>query len=285
MSPSQAKSLTRRLLPHPLYRRYRRRKVAALIADYAPRTVTHTYAGHELRVHLADPLAEGWYDHDWEELSTNVFLREQGVLGPGARVFDLGAHQGVIALLLAREVGASGSVVAIEAEPHNARVAERNRTLNDASNLTMLHAAAAARVGTISFAEGLNGQVDEHTATGNVSVAAVTVDELARRYGAPDLVLVDVEGYEAQVLRGASETLAQRACSFLVEIHETLADFGGSPQGIVELFDEFTCFVTSSDNEPPCPLRAELPVGRFFLIALAPARRTCRHPASAQPRS
>ena len=47
----------------------------------------------------------------------------------------------------------------------------------------------------------------------------MTVDELASRYGAPDVVLVDVEGFEWHVLTGASRTIAERRTTFLVEVH------------------------------------------------------------------
>ncbi len=267
--PPSAKTLARRLVPHPLYRRYRRRKVASLIAGYTPREVTHTYGGHTLRVRLTDPLAEGWYDHNWGELEAVAFLRERGVLRPGARIFDLGAHQGIVALMLAREVGETGRVVAIEAEPHNARLAATNRELNHASNLAVLHAAGAASAGTITFAEGLNGQIDEHTSAGNVEVAAVTIDGLARKHGRPDLVLVDVEGYEGQVLDGARETLAGGSTSFLVEVHEALSSYGGRADEIVELFSGFERFVAIEDDDPFLPLEGAPPPGRFFLIALA----------------
>jgi FkbM family methyltransferase len=263
-----AKALARRVVPHTLYRRYRQRKVASLIAAYTPREVTHTYGGHVLRVRLTDPLAEGWYDHDWDELGAISFLRAQRVLRPGATVFDLGAHQGIVALMIAREVGATGRVLAIEAEPHNARLADVNRALNGAENLTVLHAAGASSSGTISFAEGLNGQIDEHTAAGNVEVAAVSIDDLARRHGTPDLVLIDVEGYEGQVLDGARETLAGGATTFLVEIHEELASYGGQADRIVELFADWGRFVAVEDDEPFLPLQSALPAGRFFLIAI-----------------
>jgi FkbM family methyltransferase len=272
VAPS-AKALARRLLPHTLYRRYRRRKVASLIAAYRPREVTHNYGGHTLRVWLTDPLAEGWYDHDWDPLEAVAFLRERGVLRPGARIIDLGAHQGIVALMLAREVGETGQVVAVEAEPHNARVAAANRELNGAENLTVLHAAGAASTGTISFAEGLNGQIDEHTSAGNVEVAAVTIDDLAREHGMPDLVLVDVEGYEGAVLDGARETLAGCSTSFLVELHEELSSYGGQAAQIVDLFSGFERFVAVEDDDPFLPLEGAPPSGRFFLIALAAAGR------------
>ena len=38
---------------------------------------------------------------------------------------------------------------------------------------------------------------------GKISVSSVTVDELTRRYGIPDVLFVDVEGFESNVMRGS----------------------------------------------------------------------------------
>ncbi len=268
---SPAKALARRLLPHSVYRSYRRRKVASQIAAYEPHEVTHSYGGLELRVLLADPLGQGWYDHDWDEPTALTFLREEGVIAPGATVFDLGAHQAVIALMIAARVRPGGRVLAVEAEPHNAEVARRNVELNQAENVLVVHAAGAERSGTLSFGEGLNGSVDERASTGTVEVPAVTVDELAREHGEPALVMIDVEGYEARVLDGASETLGNGRTSFLVEVHEELADFGGSAEEVVARFAGFRRFVAVEDDDPLLPLDGAPPPGRFFLLALAPA--------------
>jgi FkbM family methyltransferase len=283
---SSLKQLARRVLPHSLYRRYRQRKIAHEIAGYAPREVSHEYGGQTLRVRLEDPLAEGWYDHDWQEPAVMGFLRERGVLAADATIFDLGAHQAVVALMLARSVGAAGRVIAVEAEPHNARVAAINRDLNDAANLTVIHAAGAASEGFTSFAEGLNGQVDEQTASGNVTVATVTIDGLARDYGTPDLVFVDVEGYEGHVLDGAAETLANGHTSFLVEVHdpETLAAFGASPAAIAERLAGFERYIAIDDDQPFEALAGPPPAGRFFLAAIASqhAAQALGPPAGAQ---
>jgi FkbM family methyltransferase len=261
------RTLARKLTPHPLYRLYRKRKVARARSGYSPRIVEHSYAGYPLSVRLPDPLAEGWYDRDWDEPYEISFLRERGVLKPGAVVFDLGAHHGVVALMLARTVGDGGRVIAVEAEPGNAEAAVENARLNGAANMIVLQSAASNTTEPLLFAEGLNGQVDASTALGNTKVSAVTVDTLADSHGEPDLVFIDVEGYEERVLEGAARALRNGRTAFLVEVHEALAEFGGDPASILRLLSGFGLF-TSSGEEPYAPLGDALPAGRFFLIAI-----------------
>lgn len=255
-------------LPHPVYRMIRRRRVAGAVRRYPARDVVHTYGGHRLTVHLGDPLAEGWYDRDWPRPTEIELLARLGVLREGALVLDLGAHQGVVALMLAAEVGERGRVVAVEAEPHNAAVARRNAAANGAANLTVVHAAVADRPGTIPFAEGLNGSVDTSTRRGNVEVPAVTIDQLAAEHGMPDLVFLDVEGYEGKALEGAAAALASPTTSFLVEVHAgQLVDVTAA--GIVARFASgYDRYVSLDDGAPFTPLAGALPATRFFLAAV-----------------
>jgi FkbM family methyltransferase len=225
---------------------------------------------------LRDPLGEGWYDHDWGR-QPEIELLRRGRFGPGARVFDLGAHQGLVALILAREVGEDGVVIAVEAEPHNARVAAENRALNAASNLTIVHAAVSDVAGTLYFSEGLNGMVLPGGRAGKVAVDAVTIDGLAERFGPPDVVFVDVEGYEGKALEGALVTLDDGGCDFFVEIHDaaTLAGGGTSVDRVITQFTDrgFGCLVAEATDGPVSSEFRELSSGihkrgeRCYLVA------------------
>ncbi|MEA2306055.1 MAG: hypothetical protein QOH43_3335 [Solirubrobacteraceae bacterium] len=236
------RDVARAVLPAPAHRVLRRHSVRRQIRTFPPRVVEHEYGGHRLRVALRDPLAEGWYDHDWG-LQAEIELLKQGRLGPGALVFDVGAHQGVVALLLAREVGEHGHVVAVEAEPHNAEVALENKALNDAGNLTVIPAAISDRPGRIFFSEGLNGTVQPGGRAGKVAVEATTIDELATRFGEPDVVFVDVEGFEERALAGARRTLARGRTDVFVELHDrdTLSRAGASAERVVGHLVEAGC--------------------------------------------
>lgn len=262
----------RHLLPHPVYRLIRHKRVAAEVTHFAPRQVSHIYSGESLTVELRDPLAAGWYGRDWGALPEIELLRRHG-LAAGARVFDLGAHQCVVALILSRIVGPDGHVIAVEAGSHNVRVARLNKRANSAANLTILHAAAADTSGIIRFAEGLNGSVDESsTGWGNIDVPAVTVDDLSECYGPPDVVFVDVEAFEARVLHGAGRTLNRMKTSFFVEVHADQL-VGGTTESIVETFRGFTRFIACDAGDGESHRFSEyeagrqLPTARFFLVA------------------
>jgi hypothetical protein len=124
----------------------------------SPYTVKHTYGGHEFEVHIADPLARGWYDHDWDRLGEIDMLGANGLRGD-CRVFDLGAHQNVVAMMWAKEVGPSGTVISVEASRHNVEVGQRNVSLNGFTNIITLHAVVAETEGEVPFSQTLNGCV------------------------------------------------------------------------------------------------------------------------------
>ena len=262
------------MLPPSILGRLRAWRIRQIVTAFSPRVVEHTYGDGVLRVHLGDPLGAGWYDHDWAQLPEISALRG-GTLRPGARVFDIGAHQGVVAMMLAREVGASGYVLAVEPNPHNAAVALKNRELNDMRQIEIVEAAVSDRSGTVVFNHGLDGQLDDGTgAGGRMSVASVTLDELAQRYGAPAFVMIDVEGAECRVLK-RSEHVLQSGADFAVEVHVNcgLEKLGGSVEELLSFFpaDRFTVTARAEADASFRPLSADDPLtrNRFFLLATA----------------
>lgn len=249
---------------------------------YPRHSAQHIYGGVLLTVFLADPLAEGWYDRDWPELP-EIALLAQRSLKPGARVFDLGAHQAVVALMLAHLIEPSGIVVAVEANSHNVAIANKNRELNQAGNLRIIHAAVAEASGSLVFNRGLDGQVDSGTGEwGRMVVNALTIDDLTRDYGAPDVIFIDIEGYESKALEGARESLVGRPDCF-VEVHVGcgLEQFGGSVETVLSYFspDDYELLIRAENDAEFVPLCAGSPIleDRFFLLALA---RWCSRPTA-----
>jgi FkbM family methyltransferase len=264
-----AKAALRTAIPEPLYRRYRQIRVHHLVSSFKTRVVEHRYAGFPLKVSLEDPLGEGWYDHGWEEPPEVSALRERG-LTTGARVFDLGAHQGIVALILARIVGDEGLVIAVEADPHNADVAKRNVLLNEAGNTLVVSAAVADTPGDALFAEGLNGRLMPGREWGKIRVPAVTVDQLAAEHGHPDVLLIDIEGAEAKALAGAKKTI-KRGATFLIEVHVGcgLEDLGARPADVIAAFNGYELLCMEPGDPVWRELTAELTTRSFLLASPA----------------
>jgi FkbM family methyltransferase len=238
--------------------------------------VRHNYGGFNLGVHLSDPIAEEWYDRDWIECPEIAFLRKHR-LKPGCKVFDIGAHQCVVALMLARIVGLAGFVLAVEANPHNADVGEKNKEINKTQQLHVLHAAIAAKADKLIISELLNSAVDDGTSgLGRIEVSALSIDDLTRSYGTPDVLFIDVEGFEHEAMKGAKETLKARPDCF-VEVHTQggLEEYGGSVDSVISFFPEsdYRLFMASEDQREFVSFARNSPLAkkRFFLIAIGRA--------------
>lgn len=136
----------------------------------------------------------------------------------GGSFVDVGANIGAITLPVARS---AAHVVAIEAHPGIASLLSRNVTKNRLDNVQVLNAAAGAIQGFADFpALPLDG-------TGNFGMSAfgrqgvlarvpvVTLNDVAPSNTA--MVKIDVEGYEAEVLAGASRVLSEVRPHWIVE--------------------------------------------------------------------
>jgi len=259
----------------PAWELVRSWRTRADLALFQPRDVHHHYGGVPLTVHLADSVGREWYDHDWAPLR-EIELLQQHQLQPGVRVLELGAHQGVIAMMLAHCVGPSGSVVAVEANPRNCALARRNAERNGVANLTVLHSAVAEREGSVTFNVVSNSQRMKHGTSlgGMVSVPAVTLDSLAAQHGRPNVVFIDIEGCEYLALTGATATLAARPDLF-IEVHVGcgLERLGGSLAALTALLPP-TAYRLLMANDVQREYRPFDPgdrmvQDRFFLVAIA----------------
>jgi len=152
---------------------------------------------------------------------------------PGMTVYDGGANVGFLSILLARLVGPGGRVVSFEPLPDNADRIESNARLNGFGHLVVRREALAGADGRSTFflgemsTRGLLQTVfikPDQMERNSIEVSVRSLDSLAAEgVPAPDFVKLDVEGAEADTLRGGSDLLRRARPILMIELHDTNA--------------------------------------------------------------
>jgi FkbM family methyltransferase len=182
--------------------------LSRLVNLLRPGPVDVQYQGASFRLyHQASATERGALfnpDYNLDELD---FLRARTPVG-GVFV-DVGANVGTYALALARHVGASGKVIAIEPHPiTHARLAF-NRAASSTTQVCLVAAAAGASDGEVMIETDGDNLGASHIVSGERSGNALKVPSLRLQRilgdaGADrvDALKIDVEGYEDRVLTG-----------------------------------------------------------------------------------
>ena len=195
--------------------------MSRLINLMRPGPVDARYQGASFRFyHLASATERGALFNPEYNLDELSFLRAHT---PDGGVFvDIGANVGTYALTLAKKVGKTGTVIAVEPHPvAHARLAF-NRAASDLSQVKLLAAAAGAANGELLMETDAANLGASHVASGQSGghtfrVPAFTLQQILMDAGVTkvDALKIDVEGFEDRVLIGffaeAPQTLWPRA--------------------------------------------------------------------------
>jgi len=139
------------------------------------------------------------------------FLRAEDVF------VDAGANVGAYMLLASGVAGAKS--IAIEPSPVTFDYLRRNVLLNElATKVTTVHAALGRAEGKLRLTDNLgteNYVCPESDHRPSVEVTVSTLDDLLRDV-TPTLIKIDVEGFEAEVLGGAENTLGKSSLQAMI---------------------------------------------------------------------
>ena len=195
-------------------------KIAYLYREntFQPYQIEKTIAGEKIQLIISDLFAKGWYDRpghldNWTEL---IWLKENS-LKKGDIVIDCGANIGFTGLFFAKCVGEQGKVLGFEALPANADIARKNIHLNQVNNFEIRNQAVGSHHGTVEVHNYPNGSVGKTEGSKTINVPVVTLDG-AFVSEKPTFLKIDVEGYEIEVLKGATEILKTKP-KLEIEIH------------------------------------------------------------------
>ncbi len=193
--------------------------------------------GVRMRLYLDDELSRLIYCDDFEmaeRLFLNHFLRRGDVF------VDVGCNIGLFTLIAARRVGGAGHVYGFEPCSRTFARLEANLRLNAFANIAWYRVSLSDRRGEAT----LTAPVDGYGAWGSLAhpvrgqslttetVTTIPWDDFAQEHqliGRVAAMKIDVEGWEARVLSGASKTLSRGDAPLLqVELTEDAARMAGS---------------------------------------------------------
>jgi FkbM family methyltransferase len=180
--------------------------------------------GVKMHINMRDTgLSQALYlYHTHEPVSTEYFRK---TLKPGMTVLDIGANIGYFALLEAKIVGRKGKVYAVEPVSENISFLERNAALNNFSNIEVFRFAIGdkTKLTKIHVMKKRNYSSMWNVDRGSKRISSedvqeTTVDAFLKNKSMPDVVRMDVEGYEYNILKGMWNTL-KKDIMILMELH------------------------------------------------------------------
>lgn len=134
---------------------------------------------------------------------------------PGYHIVDVGAQYGDYALLCALKYRVS-KVTLFEPVPANYEEIQRNISMNGASNITAHNIAISNENGNMEI--NVDGNMGVRKGNGErISVQTAKLDSL--NLSKPDIIKIDVEGFEIDALKGARNLLEQHHPKIILEAH------------------------------------------------------------------
>ncbi len=170
-----------------------------------------------------------WGEGHWAKKEIQLI---ESFLRPGDVALDIGANIGLMTLFMARAVGGEGRVYAFEPAPENVNLLEKNISLNNHKNVTVVPQAVSDKSGHLKlFLSDFNPgdhriynpeekikQADFHGSQAVydklidkrevIEVPVTSIDDFLKNHpGLIAFIKMDVQGAEGGVIMGAVETL------------------------------------------------------------------------------
>jgi len=172
-------------------------------------------------------------------------------LADGDCFVDIGANNGIHALHAARKVGRDGVVIAFEPQERLCQLIERSASAN--LMIDILHArrsaigssAGTVKIGKFAYLSGSATLTSNHRIIDSEEVSIATLPdaleqvsrEIARRCD-PDVIKIDVEGFEYEVWDGMKEWTLQRP-KLAIVIEFSPVSYQNSGRDALRFLEEF----------------------------------------------
>jgi FkbM family methyltransferase len=208
---------------------------------------------HPLDYGVAWSLYTGHGFGDLEEAFLQTWIR------PGMQVVDIGANVGLFTVALAKMVGPSGRILAIEPDPTNARLLKANVKRTGASCVTVCQCGAGATQASAKLTRSATNFGDHRIGPGDaahseeVEIELKAVDDLVREnnFTRVDFIKLDVQGFEGVVVEGMREVLNRYKPMVMTEfwpVRMNVVRPGSADTFLATFFD--AGYTASSVDEP-----------------------------------
>lgn len=203
--------------------------------------------GMQLETDLRDRIQRQMWAGVYEPHVRECF---ESLVQPGDTYFDVGAHIGYHASLVALRTGPTGRVCAFEADP--AIYSKLAANLRQFPWASAVHTAVWEQTGTLEFERsseqhesgwGTLTAVRDLQQGEHLRVPSTTLDDFCAHAAVDslDAMKIDAEGSELSILRGARAALTRFRPAIVMEINPILLQQGGTTPG------EIADFLTAQD--------------------------------------
>lgn len=141
----------------------------------------------------------------------------------GDIVIDVGSNIGLVTLQAAMCVGNIGKVYSIEPHPKIFQFLSGNLNLNKVRNVELFNLALGDKSGMVYFSNqrsDVQNRIVYEKSNDTIEVPLRLLDELSINESKIDLLKIDVEGFEAFVLRGGKNILRKTICVYIETIEK-----------------------------------------------------------------
>ena len=163
--------------------------------------------------------------HVWMKYLLSKFINNESI------ILDIGGHSGQYAKLFSR-LAPQGKIYSFEPGSYPLSILKLSVFLNQLQNVVVVSEGLGAAPGKLSLVTPLKengvfrfglaymGVKENYKFTEVEEVPVTTIDKFAIDFGLKslDFIKIDVEGWEAQILRGGSKTIQRYRPTLLIEL-------------------------------------------------------------------